>query len=181
MPLQCNTAYRCEGGRFRAPTLPDAAFATGNARRRTPFGRRQAPGEAALYQAPTGGEGHVAGQQFNDAMQVIGQNQSAVDGEWMRTPRLAQTGPQRGDVLRQKCSTTPSQRVDREEMRPVWVPGVSLVGHGVAWQECGAMRCAFYAGWNGGLSLTLFQLERGTLYLALQRPEPIHLSSACRP
>ena len=54
-------------------------------------------------------------------------------------------GPQRVDVLRQECATTPSQSVDREEIRPAGVPGASIIGHGVAWQEYGAMRCAYCA------------------------------------
>ncbi len=130
---------------FPVSPLPDAAFATGNAHRRTPFGRRQAPAEATFNQAPAGGEVRIAGRQFNDAVQVIGQNHPAVDDERMRTPRVAYAGPQRVDVLRQECAAAPSQRVDREEIRPAGVPGASIVGHGVGWQEYGAMRCAYCA------------------------------------
>ena len=82
---------------------------------------------------------------FDDAMQVIGHNHPAVDEERMRAPCIAHAGPQRVDVFRQKRATAPSQRIDREEIRPAGVPGASIVGHGVAWQEYGAMRCAYCA------------------------------------
>jgi len=76
----------------------------------------------------------------------MGQNHPAVDQERMRSPRLAHACPQGVDVLRQKCATAPLQRVDREEICPAGVPGASIVRHGVAWQEYGAMRCAYCAG-----------------------------------
>ena len=43
-------------------------------------------------------------------------------------------------MLRQECATTPSQRIDREEICPAGVPDASIIGHGVAWQEYGALR-----------------------------------------
>lgn len=43
---------------------------------------------------PAGGEVRVARRQFDDAVQVIGQNHTAVDVKWMRSPRLAHACPQ---------------------------------------------------------------------------------------
>jgi len=48
-------------------------------------------------------------------------------------------------VLRQEYATEPSQRVDRKEIRPAGVPSASIIEHGVAWQEYGAMRYAYCA------------------------------------
>ena len=43
---------------------------------------------------PAGGEVRVARRQFDDAVQVIGKNHTAVDVKWMRSPRLAHACPQ---------------------------------------------------------------------------------------
>ncbi len=87
-------------------------------------------------------------------MQVVRQHHAAVDAKRMRAPHRTHGGPQRVDVLRQERATAPSQRVDGKQIRPAGVPGASIVGHGVAWQKYGAMRCAYCAGYSSlGLGL----------------------------
>ena len=116
---------------FPIPTLPDTAFATGDAPIATPFRHRQTTGKARFDLRPAIGIVGIASRQTPDAMQVIRQHhdrrQLEYPGRMRRTERRAKII----DPVHQQ-STAAFQQIDGKEARATRHMHASIVRHASA-------------------------------------------------
>ena len=112
-------------------TLPHASFAPLAAALREAFARLDAPGKIALDQTPAGREIGVPGRQGPDAMQVIGQNNDGLDGEWPALTGRLEHLPKVVNVFGQEFPAAFQER-DREKERTARNKGANVVAAKIA-------------------------------------------------
>jgi hypothetical protein len=77
---------------------------------------------------PSGGKIRIPGRQSADAMQVIGQNNDGLDGEWSPSAGRLEHLPKVVNIFGQEFPAAFQQR-DREKEHAAWNQGVYVLRH----------------------------------------------------